>query len=125
MINAVSFKLSSNTGRLYENLAFIHILRSGGEVYYWNNPRGLEVDFVIKEGLAPVRLIQVCSDISEHDTKEREVNGLVAGMEYFGLEEGTIVTADLFDEEKVNGRKIRYVPLWYWVLEDFSGPLLI
>ncbi len=115
MINAVSFRIS--TGRLYENLAFIHILRSGREVYYWKNPKGLEVDFVIKEGLAPVRLIQVCSDISEHDTKEREVNGLVAGMEYFGLNEGTIVKADLFDEE-VNGRKIRYVPLWYWVLEE-------
>lgn len=117
MINAVSFKLSSDTGRLYENLAFIHLLRSGNEVYYWQDQKGLEVDFVTKQGLDPTQLIQVCSDLSDPQTKEREINGLLAGMKQFKMKEGTIVTADTFGEEKIEGRRVRYVPLWWWLLE--------
>ena len=116
MINAVSFKLSSDIGRLYENITFLHILRSGKETYYWQNQKGLEVDFVIKEGLEPTGLIQVCSDLSNPETKEREINGLLAGMKNFRIKEGTIITADVFGEEKVDDGKIKYVPLWYWLL---------
>lgn len=118
MINAVSFKLSSDTGRLYENLAFIHLLHSGNEVYYWQDQKGLEVDFIIKQGLNPTQLIQVCSDLSDPQTKEREVNGLLAGMKHFKMQEGIIITADTFGEEEIGGRRVRYVPLWWWLLED-------
>ncbi len=121
MINAVSFKLSSDTGRLYENLVFIQLLHSGNEIYYWQDRKGLEVDFVIKERLKPTRLIQVCSNLSDPETKEREVNGLLAGMKNFKMKEGIIITSDLFDEEFVEGKKIRYVPLWYWLLEEDGG----
>ncbi|MFH1322533.1 MAG: ATP-binding protein [Methanobacteriota archaeon] len=117
MVNAVSFRFSNNTGQLYENLVFLQLLRSNGEIYYWQDDKGLEMDFVIKDGLKASRLIQVCSDLSDADTREREVNGLVSGLKYFNIPEGTVITSDLFDEEKVDGKKIRYVPLWYWLLE--------
>ncbi|WP_164997823.1 ATP-binding protein [Methanolobus psychrotolerans] len=117
MINAVSFKLSSDTGRLYENIVFIQLLRSGQEIYYWQDPKGLEVDFVTKQGLDPTQLIQVCSDLSDPETKEREVNGLLAGMKNFRMQEGTIITSDDFGEETVEGKKVKYVPLWWWLLE--------
>ncbi len=48
---------------------------------YSKKNKGLEVDFVIKEGLKASRLIQVCSDISDADTRAREINGHQA----FGL----------------------------------------
>jgi len=63
------------------------------------------------------RLIQVCSDISDPDTHFREIKGLISGLEYFNILEGTIITSDQFKEERVGGKKIRYVPLWYWLLE--------
>lgn len=117
MVNAVSFRFSNNTGQLYENLVFLQLLRSNREIYYWQDDKGLEVDFVIKEGLKASQLIQVCSDISDADNRSREVNGLVSGLKYFNIPEGTVITSDLFEEEKVDGKKIRYVPLWYWLLE--------
>ncbi|MDO8724941.1 MAG: ATP-binding protein [Candidatus Methanoperedens sp.] len=117
MVNAISFRFSNNTGQLYENLVFLQLLRSNREMYYWQDDKGLEVDFVIKEGLKAGRLIQVCSDISDAVTRAREINGLVSGLKHFNIPEGTIITSDLFDEEKVDGKKIRYVPLWYWLLE--------
>jgi len=118
MVNAVSFRFSENIGQLYENLVFLQLLRSNCEIYYWQDDKGLEVDFVIKEGLKANRMIQVCSDISDGDTRAREVNGLISGLVYFNLPEGTVITSDLFAEEKVDGKKIRYLPLWYWLLES-------
>ena len=137
MIHAVSFKFSEDFGRLFENLVFIQLLRSGEEIYYWQDKKGLEVDFVIKmtdpfsSGCAmssvssqpvikternPVRLIQVCADISDPATRERECKGLLCAMEHFDVKEGTIITSDLFDQELVAGRTINYVPLWYWLI---------
>ncbi|MDD5617245.1 MAG: ATP-binding protein [Candidatus Methanoperedens sp.] len=118
MVNAVSFRFSENIGQLYENLVFLQLLRSNCEIYYWQDDKGLEVDFVIKEGLKANRIIQVCSDISDGDTRAREVNGLISGLVYFNLPEGTVITSDLFTNEKVDGKRIRYVPLWYWLLEN-------
>jgi predicted AAA+ superfamily ATPase len=118
MINAVSFKLSSDTGRLYENMAFIQLLRSGQEVYYWQNQKGHEVDFVTKKGLEPTQLVQVCYDLSDPETKEREINGLLAGMKNFRMNEGLIITSDEFGEEEIEGKKVRYMPLWYWILKE-------
>ncbi len=118
MVNAVSFRFSNNIGQLYENLVFLKLLRSNREIYYWQDDKSLEVDFVIKEGLKASRLIQVCFDVSDAETHSREIKGLVSGLEYFNIPEGTVITFDQFAEETVNLKKIRYVPLWYWLLEN-------
>ncbi|MDK2892973.1 DUF4143 domain-containing protein [Methanohalophilus sp.] len=111
MKNAVSFKLSSDTGRLYENMVFIRLLQLGQEIYYWQNQKGHEVDFVTKKGLEPTQLIQVCYDLSDPDTKKREINGLLAGMKNFRMKEGLIITSNEFGEDEIEGKKVRYVPL--------------
>jgi predicted AAA+ superfamily ATPase len=118
MINAVSFRFSDNLGQLYENLVFLQLKRSNHEMYYWQSAKGYEVDFVIKEGLKASQLIQVCFDVSDAETRSREVRGLVEGLNYFDLPKGTIITSDFFHEEIVDGKVLRYVPLWYWLLEN-------
>ncbi|WP_269849082.1 hypothetical protein [Methanosarcina horonobensis] len=37
------------------------------------------------------------------------------------MKKGTILISDVFDEEVIDGKKIRYVPLWYWLLEGDVG----
>lgn len=118
MANAVSFRISNNIGQLYENLVFLQLLRSNREIYYWQDGKGLEVDFVVKKGMKINSLVQVCSDISDDETKNREIKGLVSGLEHFGMPDGTIITSDLFAEETIEGKKIKFVPLWYWLLES-------
>ena len=118
MINAISFRFSDNLGQLYENLVFLQLKRSNREIYYWQSAKGYEVDFVIKEGLEASQLIQVCFDVSDAGTRSREVRGLVEGLNYFNLPKGTIITSDFFHEEIVDGKVLRYVPLWYWLLEN-------
>lgn len=118
MIQAVSFRFTGDWGRLCENIVFIELLRQGKEVYYWQDEKGREVDFVVKSGIAPFRLIQVSTDISDPKTRQRERQGLVSSMEHFGVFEGIIITEDLFDEENISDRRIIYQPLWFWLLNS-------
>ncbi|MDP3103658.1 MAG: ATP-binding protein, partial [Candidatus Methanoperedens sp.] len=60
--------------------------------------------------------IQVCQDMSDMGTKEREIKGLVRAMEEFNLKSGLIITEDFEDEEKIENKEIIYVPLWKWLL---------
>jgi predicted AAA+ superfamily ATPase len=89
----------------------------GKEIYYWKNPKG-EVDFVIKEGLKVKELIQVCWNIENEETKKREVKSLLEAMKQLKLKQGLVITEDHDDEETIDRKKIRYVPLWKWLLKQ-------
>ncbi len=114
MRNTVAFRFSQDIGRLSENLVFIDLRRRGKKVYYWKG-KG-EVDFVVKDGMKVEQLIQVCWDINDAKTKERELEGLVEAMGSVEVEEGIVITDDYFGEEEIEGKKIRFVPLWCWLL---------
>ncbi|MFH1638500.1 MAG: ATP-binding protein [Candidatus Woesearchaeota archaeon] len=115
LVNAVSL-FGKNLGRLYENIVAVELKRLGKEVYYWKNSSGKEVDFVVKEGTAVKKLINVCYDISKAETKKREISGLLAAMEEFRLKEGTIITENYEAQEVVEKKKVIYVPLWKYLL---------
>lgn len=115
--NIMSFRFSEDNGRLAENLVFIELKRRRKEIYYWKSAK-TETDFVIKEGMKIKQLIQICWNIEDKKTKEREIKGLLESMKEFHLRTGLIITEDYFGEEKVEGKKIKFVPLWKWLLED-------
>lgn len=117
IINKMAFSFSENLGRLYENCVFIELKRRGKDIYFWKDKSNSEVDFLIIEKNKVVSLIQVCYDISDPFTKEREVNALLSALDHFKLKEGTIITKDLDKEEKIKNKTIKFVPLWKWLLE--------
>jgi uncharacterized protein len=118
--NAVGFRFSSDIGRLYENIVFVHLRRQGREVYYWkptkNGTSGKngEVDFVVKEGNRITKAIQVCYDLEL--AYEREITALVKACEEFDLEEGIVVTGRIRNKENHDGKVVRFIPLWEWLL---------
>jgi hypothetical protein len=119
--NAVGFRFTKNTGRIMENVVAVELkirqtFDPGIEIYYWRDQSGKEVDFVIKEGLKVKELIQVCRDMSDMETKEREIKGLVKAMEEFDLGSGVVITEDYEGEEKIKNREIIFKPLWKWLI---------
>lgn len=110
-----SFRFSEDTGRLVENMVFLELKRRGKEIYYWSG-KG-EVDFVIKEGLHVNELIQVCWNIYDGDKKKAELKGLIEAMDEFDLNTGLMITEDSDHEENVGEKKIKYIPMWKWLLE--------
>lgn len=113
LINAISFRHTDDFGKFYENVVFIHLKRQGKEIYYWKNK--YECDFLVKEGTKIREGIQVCYELSEN--KDRKVKGLIEAMDNLKFREGLIITRDEEGEEKVNGKKIKIIPLWKWLLE--------
>jgi predicted AAA+ superfamily ATPase len=116
LANASGFKTTEDTGRLYENMVAIELLRKGYEIYYWKTKQQEEVDFVVKKGMQVVQLIQVCMSLTSDETFQREVKALLKALNAFNLNEGMILTDDLERTESIDGKTISMVPMWKWLV---------
>jgi len=123
--NFISFRLSKNRGKLFENIVCVDLLRRksaspGMEVYYWKDHMGCEVDFVVKEGYKVTQLVQVCYDIDDPDVREREMNSLLKAGREMKCRNLMVITDSRDAEEVIKGRKVRFKPLWKWLLEPLQ-----
>jgi hypothetical protein len=121
-LTALSLKFSNNIGRLYENQVCIELKRRqieniNHEIYYWKNAQHEEVDFIIKEGLKIKQLIQVCYNISDYDTKKREIKSLLKASEELKCNNLLVINENKEMEEKIENKLIKYIPLWKWLLK--------
>ncbi len=123
-ISAKSSKSTQDTGKLYENIVAVHLKKAeiDGKLdfYYWKNPQHEEVDFVIKEGTKITKLIQVCYDVSNPDTKKREIRSLIKAKQELKCNELMVLTNDYEAEELAEWfgekAKIKFTPLWKWLI---------
>ncbi|MBI4214481.1 ATP-binding protein, partial [archaeon] len=118
-------RFSKNAGRLYENAVAIQLCRERAkdptiEFYYWKDKSGKEVDFVVKQGLTVKQLIQVCCDISDFDTKKREIGAVLAAGKELRCNDLVVITEDYETKERYGRKTITYKPLWKWLLEKQS-----
>ncbi|MCD6476751.1 MAG: ATP-binding protein, partial [Candidatus Aenigmarchaeota archaeon] len=114
IINSIIPRFSENIGRYYENVVALKLKRDKKEIYYWKN-KG-EIDFVIKEGLKVKQLIQVCYNINK-ETKKHEIKALIEASKKLRCRNLLIITEDYESEEKINKKKIKFIPLWKWLLK--------
>ncbi|MBI1869547.1 ATP-binding protein [Candidatus Gottesmanbacteria bacterium] len=75
-ITALSTKFSQNFGRLFENLVFWHLFKNNDNIFYYRDERG-EVDLVVFQDNQIKTLYQVCYDLSDRETLEREIKSLI------------------------------------------------
>ena len=119
-INSISTKFSNNLGRLYENIVAVELKRRKNECCYWKNIEKEEVDFVINNDSKARQLIQVCYDISETDTKKREIRALLKASKDLKCKNLLLINHDYFGEEELEWfgikRKVKFIPLWKWLL---------
>ncbi len=114
--NAISFKFSEDIGRLAENLVFVELKRKGKEFFYWKNKKGQEIDFVIKNKDKSLSCVNVSYANKIH---EREINGLLEfKKEFEQCKDLIILTKDLEKEEKFGRIKIRFIPIYKFMLEE-------
>lgn len=118
---------SHDLGRRMECVAALELLRRSlddilTEVFYWKDPFGKEVDFVVKRDTDVVQLIQCCYDISAFSVKERELGALLKASGELGCDDLLVLTWDHEDEEEVEGHRVIYEPLWRWLLRVRSPP---
>ena len=121
LANAVGFRFSSNLGRIAENLVAIELRREerlgNMEIYYWQDIQKREVDFIVKKEQKIRQLIQVCWNINEYKTKEREIKALLKASKELKCKNLLVITEDKEEEEKIDSKTLKYIPLWKWLLQ--------
>jgi predicted AAA+ superfamily ATPase len=117
LLNAVIFKFSADRGKAMEQVVFRELRRRGLQLFFLKN--GFECDFAALSPSGRISaLFQVCSDLGDPRTRERELKGIVTACKKTGLTGGTIVTYDQEDRIRKEGCDIRLVPLPVFLCED-------
>lgn len=93
LARSFEFNSEQDLGRKFENLIFLDLLRQQYEVFYFITKDGNEVDFVIKKEGKKTQLLQVCWNVSDLKTLDREQKALSLAQKELGLK-GQLVTPD-------------------------------
>ncbi len=115
LVQRIGFSFSDNLGRLLENLVFVELKRRGYEIYYFSDKT--ECDFVIRKDNKIVQCIQVCY-LLDQENELRELNGLLKAMNFFGLDNGLIITNNKEEEFIKTGKNIQVKLAWKWLLNN-------
>lgn len=115
LANVVAFGTGQNLGRQAENAVYLELRRRKRDVFYWKDERNREVDFVTA-GRGEKEAIQVCWEVTNYKTREREVKSLAKGLVELDWPGGTILTEDFVGQEVVDGKWIKYRRLWEWLV---------
>ncbi|MDD5673183.1 MAG: DUF4143 domain-containing protein [Chitinivibrionales bacterium] len=123
------FSIGAENGRLAENIAAIELhkkqLKGELEIFFWKNRDNHEVDFLIKQDNAVRQLIQVCWDISNTKTREREVRALLTAGSELKCKNLLLLTDHVEGKEQHawfgKSGNIELKPLWKWLLEQDKG----
>lgn len=113
-------RTSEDTGKLMENIVFLEFLRKTNEnplidLFYWKDYKQREVDFVVKEGDKIKQLVQVTYELTP-ENERREIENLIKAGKMLGCNNLTVITWDQEGIVKKDGRKVRIVQLWRWLL---------
>ncbi|ETR74413.1 MAG: ATPase [Candidatus Magnetoglobus multicellularis str. Araruama] len=111
--------IGRDDGKKLENLVFLSLIRKGFEInqdlFYYSNAN--ECDFVIKKNDSVDSLIQVCFDISDPFTKERELKSLLKCGDEFNCKKLILITYDYKACETINELAIKFIPFYEFDLE--------
>ena len=106
-----------------ENLVFSELLKRGFKpnetLFYYKTRNQKEIDFILKEGPRVKTLIQVCYSL-DFESKKREISALIEASQELKCDNLTILTWDKEGEEKIKNKKIKFTPLWKWLIKTPS-----
>ncbi len=113
--------IGNDKSKKLENLVFLSLLQKGFEpnknIFYFVLNGG-EIDFVVKESKKILFLLQSCLDISDYQTKERELKSLVRASKELECNNLIVITLDYESEEKFQNKKVIFLPVWKWLLSE-------
>ncbi len=114
--------VDGSISRKIENIVAIDLIRRRNygfdnfNLSYWRNNQQMEVDFVLNSSNKVKELIQVTYVSNAGEINERETKSLIIASEELHCNNLLVITWDYEAEEKIKGKKIKFVPLWKWLL---------
>ena len=116
IVSAIAFKFSENIGYFMENAVAIELQRKKFlnpliEIYYWKDHQQNEVDFIIKENKRIQQLLEVTYANNREEIPEREIKSILKASSDLKCDNLSIITFDYESEEKIKGKKLKFIPL--------------
>ena len=106
LLSAINLSYSDDYGKLFENLVFLELLKQGHKMHYYKDKH--ECDFIVGDR-NPIP-VQACYDVSEKDTREREVSSLLAACKFIRAKRGIVLTRDYSESLKIGNVSVEFIP---------------
>lgn len=120
-VSAKAIQHSPDKGKLMENLVFVELIKRGSkpnnELFYYKTRNEREVDFVVKDGAVVKELIQVCYDVDNRNTEQREVNALIEAGKELHVTKLSVLTWDEKRTLEKDEMIVQFIPLWEWLMK--------
>ncbi len=104
--------LSNNVelSRIVENI----VLLFSKEKFFYRDSRKNEIDLVmkLKTGLKPVEVK------FKDNIKKKDLKAMALFLKKFNVKEGVIITWDFEGQQQLGDKKIKFIPLWKWLLKS-------
>ncbi len=118
-----AFHFSDDWGKLLENAVASELYKKclyiGSKLFYWKDRDQQEVDFAVQSGTKVTELIQVCWDVTQPKTLDREVRSLLKASEKLKCDRLLIVNLEEEKKEEFSWfgiqREIEFIPAWKWM----------
>ena len=111
-----------NLGHALETAVLLELERRGCEMDYVRTRDGYEVDFFARTAEGDASLIQVCADVSDPATYEREVRALAAAASEYRSATPLLLTFETLPPRLPLPKPLRWQPAIAWLLGDEPPP---
>lgn len=103
-------------GHLLENIVYMELRRRQCmEINYIKTKNSLEVDFYVKSSEGKTTLLQICADMSNEATRNREVRAILDAVS-LPSQNMNIITLTHEETIKIESQTINVIPAWKWLL---------
>ena len=101
--------LRPDLGQCAENIVYMELRKQTGAIHYWKGKK--EIDFVTMN--PDLAFYNVSYTDQPH---EREIEGMVEGLQEFNLDKGIVLTKNYFATKEMEGKTVEFIPLWAWLI---------
>lgn len=110
-----------NLGHALETVILIELERRGYEVSYVKTEEGSEVDFLARSAEGRWLLLQVCADLTDATTRDREVRALAAGVREHPYAQAILLTLDAVPPQPGLPQPLQWQSAAEWLLMESSA----
>lgn len=117
--SAVLMPQSNDNGKGLENIVLLQLNRIKqplDKITYYQGDK--ECDFVFQRNESVIQLIQVTWEMTDENTRTREVNGILEASQATGCDKLFIITKEEESTIEAEGKQIYVIPAWKWLLSN-------
>lgn len=119
--SAVLMPQSNDNGKGLENNVLLQLYRTklpSDKIFYYQGDK--ECDFVVQRNESVEQIIQVTWEMTDENTRNREINGILEASQNTGCNNLLIITKEEESIIDAAGKQIRVLPAWKWLISTFT-----